>query len=240
MSEKITGKYTRVQKQVLRLKEQFGGILINTVDISNMVADALILAMPAYRTAQILAGLDKSISTDLGAIPYSCGITVILVYPRGKIAHPLTGFGYVVPSAEGKVVSGCTFSSVKFEGRAPAGKTALRAFIGGKEARRIMNQDNRDILTKVKNELSAAIGISAEPDFTLLRRFPYSLPHYQVGHLERLFAIEERMLKYPSIDLAGNGYRGTGIPDCVHSGEQAAEKITAHFRNLMPEKQTVS
>jgi oxygen-dependent protoporphyrinogen oxidase len=182
--------------------------------------DAVCLALPAHRTAELLADVDAGLAEQLRAIPYGSAATVNLAYRREDVPHPLDGFGFVVPSAEGRSLLGCTFSSVKFAGRAPEGHALLRAFLGGSPS-----PEDAAVTAAVREDLRVLLGITAAPHLVTIHRWAASMAHYTVGHLARVAAIEERTCRWPGLVLAGNGYRGIGIPDCVHSGEQAAEQI---------------
>jgi oxygen-dependent protoporphyrinogen oxidase len=96
-----------------------------------ITADAVCLALPAYASAALLRDADAALASELEAIPYASTATVNLAYRRADIPHPLDGFGFVVPFVERRATLACTFSSVKFAGRAPAGYALLRAFVGG-------------------------------------------------------------------------------------------------------------
>jgi oxygen-dependent protoporphyrinogen oxidase len=177
---------------------------------------ALCLALPAHRAAELLAPLDTDMGRRLRDIRYGWSGTVNLAYRRADVPHPLNGFGFVVPSAEGLGILGCTFCSVKFAGRAPDDHALLRAFLG---------REDGDLESIVRADLRGLLGITAAPLFTTVHRHPAAMAHYAVGHLERVGAIEERVRHWPGLALAGNGYHGIGIPDCVHSGERAAEAL---------------
>ena len=60
------------------------------------------------------------------------------------------------------------------------------------------------------------------------------MPQYHVGHLDRVARIEQLAARHPTLALAGNAYHGVGIPQCIASGEQAAERIAAQLKNSPP------
>jgi protoporphyrinogen/coproporphyrinogen III oxidase len=127
-----------------------------------------------------------------------------------------------MPAVERRTLLGCTFSSVKFPGRAPAGHALLRAFLGG-ETLAELNDDEAEVA--VRADLKELLGVSTPPLFSLIRRQERTMAQYQVGHLDRVAAIQASAARYPGLALAGNAYQGIGIPDCVHSGELAAERL---------------
>lgn len=190
-------------------------------------ADALVLALPAYVAAQLLSNLNSSLATQLKEIKYASTATINLAYRREAIRHPLDGFGFVVPFVEKRSLIACTFSSVKFPGRAPDDGVLLRAFAGGALQPEIFALEESEMLARVESDLCELLGITAKPLFAEISRWQNSMPQYEVGHLDRVQAIENELVQLPNLWLAGNAYRGAGIPDCIRSGETAAEKIIA-------------
>ncbi|HEX2269300.1 MAG TPA: protoporphyrinogen oxidase [Pyrinomonadaceae bacterium] len=189
-------------------------------------ADAVCLAVPAYIASQLLKNVNPRLAAQLNAIKYASTATINLAYPRSAIRHPLNGFGFVVPFVEKRSLIACTFSSVKFAGRAPDGHVLLRAFAGGALQPEIFALD--DVETRIEAELRELLSIDRKPLFTEVTKWERSMPQYEVGHLDRVQTIEKELV--PNLALAGNAYRGAGIPDCIRSGEAAAEKISSLLR----------
>jgi oxygen-dependent protoporphyrinogen oxidase len=196
-------------------------------DGSLIEADGVILTTPAFQTARILRDLDSSLADFLGTISYSSAATVSLAFRREQIPHPLNGFGFVVPRIENRQIIACTFSSVKYAGRAPEGYALLRAFVGGSLQEDLFNLDDAEMERAVRHELSHLLGIHAEPLFVRIARYPRSMPQYMVGHLALVEAIERQVAQHSGLTIAGSAYRGVGIADCVRSGEAAAEALLA-------------
>lgn len=193
-------------------------------------AAAVILALPAHASADLLSAQSAELARELKAVPYSSMATVSLAYREEEIPRPIDAFGLVVPSIEGRGIVACTFSSVKYEGRVPSGKLLLRAFVGGALQPKLWDQDDLSLEKSVREELKALLGITAKPLLCRIHRHPYSMPQYEVGHLERVRRIETLAASVPAIELAGNAYRGVGMADCVHSGEEAAERLLTRLR----------
>jgi protoporphyrinogen/coproporphyrinogen III oxidase len=187
--------------------------------------DALVMALPAHRAAKALAGFDPELSRALGDIEYASAATVTLSWPREAIPHALDAFGFVVPTVEGRSVIASTWASVKWEGRAPAGKAVLRVFFGGHRGQHLVDYGDSELIQLARRELGLLVGVSAEPDWTRVKRFVRAMPQYHLGHLERVDRIEQRARRHARFALAGNAYRGVGIPDAVKSGEQAARSL---------------
>jgi oxygen-dependent protoporphyrinogen oxidase len=187
--------------------------------------DGVVVAAPAYAAAGLVRRVAPEIARELDAIPYTSTATVSLAYRQADIPREPGGFGMIVPAIEKRKILACTFSSVKYAGRAPAGSVLVRAFIGGALQPELFEQDNASMETNARIELRELLGIAAAPVFTRVHRHPRAMPQYPVGHLASLRRIEQELKKLPSLRLAGNAYYGVGIADCVHSGEKAAEDV---------------
>ena len=184
-------------------------------------ADAVCLAVPAYTAARLLEDVSPELASQLNTIKYASTATINLAYPRTFVKHPLNGFGFVVPFIEKRSLLACTFSNVKFAGRAPDDHVLLRAFAGGALQPEMFDHPG----TRIEKDLSELLGIKGKPLFTQIAKWERSMPQYEVGHLERVERIESEVKQLRGLALAGNAYRGAGIPDCIRSGETAAETL---------------
>jgi oxygen-dependent protoporphyrinogen oxidase len=186
--------------------------------------------VPAYVAASLLTG---ELADKLQRIKYASTATINFGYRRAAIAHPLNGFGFVVPFIEKRSLIACTFSSVKFSERAPEGHVLLRAFAGGALQPEVFALDESELAARVEADLRELLGINEAPLFVETAKWERSMPQYEVGHLDRVNEIEKLVSKLPGLTLAGNSYRGAGIPDCIRSGEAAAESMVT-FLNSAP------
>ncbi len=186
--------------------------------------DLLCLALPAPQTSKILVNVAPQLSEELSAIPYSSSATVNLAFRREDIPHPLNGMGFVVPVTEQLNLVGCSFSSVKFENRSPADHVLLRAFVGGNKFEGEVNGNltQNDLVSTALKDVSNLLGIKKEPVFSIESEHSQAMAQYLVGHQKLVNEIEKLSKDLPGLALAGNAYHGIGIPDCIHSGEQAA------------------
>lgn len=198
---------------------------IVTRDSRVVEADAVVLATPADQSARFLGDLDARLAEELRSIPYASSATVSLAYRNDQLTQPLDGFGFVVPLVEARSIVACTYSSVKYPGRAPDGHVLVRAFVGGAMQQNLFEQDDVAMADNVRRELKELLGIASAPLLTRIHRHPQAMPQYRVGHVERMARIDALVAGHPGLALAGNAYRGVGIPDCIHSGELAAEMI---------------
>lgn len=187
--------------------------------------DALVVALPAHAAARGLGELDRALSDELGGIEYASAATVTLSFPRAAIAHPLDAFGFVVPAVEQRRIIASTWASVKYEGRAPEGTALIRAFIGGHRGQHLVERSDDELCAIARDELQALMGISGAPSFSLVNRYLGAMPQYHLGHQARVARIEQLERRHQGFALAGNAYRGVGIPDAVKSGEEAAQRI---------------
>jgi len=198
-------------------------ILINNNE--SIDADGVVIALPAIHAADLVKGLDPLLGEYLSQIKYASSIVVNLLYRRENISQPLNAVGFVVPRTEGLPIAACSFSSLKFTGRAPTETLLLRCFMEDAINKEVHNKDDSWLSDATHNNLSVLLGITSEPLFSMVKRNPESMPQYTVGHLERIAQINQRVERFPGMELAGNAYKGVGIPDCVRSGEEAAEKL---------------
>jgi oxygen-dependent protoporphyrinogen oxidase len=213
--------------------KQAGGWLLSHAhatggEETTQMCDAVVLALPSYAAADLLDASTAALASDLRAISYASSVVVVSGHRLADIAHPLQAFGMVVPAIENRQVLAVSFSSRKFDGRAPDGEVLLRTFIGGALQPELCALDDAGIEQLVKTELGELLGVGGKPVFMRILRYPRAMPQYHLGHLDRVAAIEARIDSLPGLALAGNAYRGVGIPDCVHSGECAAERVVGY------------
>ena len=192
-------------------------------------ADAVLITTPSYAIADLMAKIDPLLSAELKRIEYASSVVINLIYNKTDIPVPINGFGFVVPASEPHSIIACSFSSVKFPQRAPKGKVLLRVFMGGALKPGINNLTDNELLQLARKDLAALLKISDKPLFSLITRWTHSMPQYHIGHLNLLKQIDAKLANLPGLALAGNAYHGVGIPDCIYSGEQAAEAALANF-----------
>ncbi len=231
LAEKISGASVRTgcRAELIEKKEQ--GWRVRLEDGEGVDAAAVCVTLPPRAAARMLEKATPGISAELMSIPSGSLATLNLVYRAGQVANPLHAMGFVVPAIENKTLLACSFSSTKFAGRAPEGKVLIRAFAGGEAASRAGLSDE-ELTRNLITELHPILGISGEPEGKVFYRYEESLPHYLVGHLEKVGRIEDGLSATPGLALAGNAYRGVGIPDCVKSAGDAAEKILGDLRAI--------
>ena len=217
-----------LNRPVRSMGPQEGGWLISTGDKSYHF-DAVIMATPAHIAATLLQDASHDLASELRAIPYTSSITVTLAYDQDVRAVLPPGFGFLVPRTEGKHLLATTFVHNKFSHRAPADRALIRCFLGGSRDQQILQSSDEEILRIVREELKQILGLAAESIFTRVYKWNAAMAQYTLGHLERLQRIQQFSRGLPALALAGNGYGGIGVPDCVRSGVDAATALTGNY-----------
>ena len=210
--EKLTGDL-RLGVGVMGLTPAGTGYDLALSDGSTLAADRVILAVPANVTADLLEPLSPVAAENLRRIRYVSTGTISLAFRRDEVAHPLNGFGLVIPRSERRPINAITWSSTKFDHRAPEGYVLLRIFFGGSRSPASMDLDDGATRKMALAQLKEILGIDARPVFHRIYRWHQAQAQYDVGHLDVVAAIEAALP--PGIHVTGSPYRGVGLPDCV-------------------------
>ena len=221
------GEHIHTGVKINRLGVANGGLYLRT-EGGEFKANSIILATPADSAAGILRDAAPQSSTILSRIPYSPMAIVGVGYKLSDLRNPPVGFGYLIPKVENRKILGALWTSSIFPGhRSPEGSFLIRVMVGGARDHETPFLPDEELLTTVKAELSATMGLTAEPSFSTIIRWKEAIPLYTVGHLDRLAEAETNLP--PGVVLAGNAYRGVGINDCVREAEVAAIKVMETF-----------
>lgn len=196
-----------------------------------MDVDGVILATPAYQSSELLRHLDSAVSHELRQIAYSSSAVVSLGFARHQITHPMDGHGFVVPLIENRCILSCSFSSVKFENRAPDSHVLLRVFVGGACQQGLLALGTRQIAELAEREVANLLGIRGEATLRHVTVHNRSTPQFNLGHLERTARIRDRLRDFPTLHLACNALGGVGIPACLRTANQAADELVAQLRH---------
>lgn len=207
-----------------------GSYLIHLQDGNVVDADAVIVTPPAFIAADLIDRLAPDAAAVLRKIDYASTATVALGYREGDVPA-MAGDGFVVAQDERHHLTACTWASSKWPGRAPSGCVLLRAYVGSVRDPHILERTDEELIALVRDELSEAMGLKAAPILTHLVRWPRAMPQYTMGHLDRLATIERALHVHPGIVLAGAGYRGIGLPDCIRQGLVAAKRVLQQMTN---------
>ncbi len=174
-------------------------------------ADAVVLALPAPRAAEVVDSWTPDLAGSLRRLRYASSATVSLGF-RGR--PPFEGTSLFAAPSEGRRLAAVTLSSEKFEGRAPPGHWLVRCFLRGAQA---------DAARVAREELREVLGIADEPVLERTFLWPEARPVYEVGHEARVGEIERRTP--PGLHLAGSVYRGLSLPDCIRDARRAADRV---------------
>ncbi|HEX4447180.1 MAG TPA: protoporphyrinogen oxidase [Polyangiaceae bacterium] len=189
-------------------------------------ADEVLLAVPGYAAAALAAGLDDALAGQLAAFRNSSTATVFLGYRRAQVTHPLDGVGFVVPRAAGQPVLAGTWVSSKWDHRAPAGHALLRVFFGGPAAEPLLRGDDAGLVLPARAALRDLMAIDAEPVLARVFRFDRASPQMRIGHAVAVAALQARLASaLPGVHVAGGGYEGIGIPDCIRQGTERGRAL---------------
>jgi oxygen-dependent protoporphyrinogen oxidase len=223
----IRGRSDVVQARAETVERMGGGFRVR-IGGGWLEADHLVVACEAHSGANLLGTVDPRLAELLGQVAYSSSMTVALGFDAADFGGRLPdGFGFLVPKKERRRLVACTWVGTKFSYRVPEGKVVARCFLGGTEDAGVLAESDEAVIAAVTAELREIAGVTAQPRFARIARWPRSMAQYTVGHPQRLAEIESRVAATPGLYVAGNAYEGIGIPDCIRMGRAAAEKITA-------------
>ncbi len=209
---------------VTSLRRENDHWVLTLTDGRHFVSDAVVVAVPAYAAAPLLRDLDASLAQTLADITYTGSVILAVAYRREAVGHPLDGSGCVIPRIEGSPLLAVSFSSQKYPHLVPKDHVLLRVFAGGARHPELVSLEDEQLVPLLRKEVERLLKIEGEPVRYWLFRWSQAMPQYEVGHGDRLRRIAERLAAWPGLALAGNAYRGVGIPHCIQSGRQAAAR----------------
>jgi oxygen-dependent protoporphyrinogen oxidase len=213
----------RTGAAVRSLARDGAGFTIGLEAGETLRADSVIVAAPGPKIAPALEGLLPDVARTLSAVPFASSATVLLGYRRNDVAHPLDGYGMVVPQTEGLRTTALSFVSTKFAHRAPEGHVLLRGFLGGVRDGEVLDLSDEEMVKTVCGDMKSILGLRGEPVLTRVFRWPGGTPQLEVGHLDRMQAVERTVGEVPGLRLTGAGIWSTGIPDSVADATRVAE-----------------
>jgi protoporphyrinogen/coproporphyrinogen III oxidase len=194
-------------------------------------SERLVLAVSPDAAGAILSRLNPAFASEFGAIQFAPVAVVSLGYRRSDVGHNLNGFGFLVPRSSGLNDLGTVWNSSLFPGRAPEGYVLLTSFVGGATNPEITKRSPEALAALIHGEIASLLAIRNQPVFTNVTVWPRALPQYNVGHLERLAAIEKLRADFPGLHFAGNYLHGPAIGTCVDEALKVANEIRVSFAN---------
>jgi oxygen-dependent protoporphyrinogen oxidase len=218
------GVVIRTGAPAVALRKDASGYRVRLATGEEIAADGAIVATPAKPAAELVGSDWPAAGEALRAIPHVSTAIVALAFPK---TVPLDGYGYVIPRIAGRPVLACTWVSSKWPRRAPVDLSLVRVFIGRAGEAPSTERSDEELLRIALDELRETVGITSEPMVSRIYRWVDGMPQYTLGHLERVAAVETAIASAAGLAIAGHAYRGVGIPDCIASGEHAAERVLA-------------
>jgi oxygen-dependent protoporphyrinogen oxidase len=202
-----------------------------------LIADAVVLATPTFKTAQMIRAFQPEAADLLDQIPYASTATISMAYPTEAVAGHIRGFGFVVPRKEQRPLLAGTWTSLKWPYRSQKGKTLIRCYVGGRGREDILEKNDAQLGELVRQELQSIVGISSPPNYMEVHRWVWGMPQYVIGHQAKIVKIRELMMPWPTLHISGAGLYGIGIPDCIREGRRVADGL---IQSLLPKPMTTS
>ncbi len=222
-----------VEAEAVRVRSHQAGRWMYDIictDGTALSAEALVLATPAFVSAELVRPLSPMAGGLMDLIPYASTATISLIYPADAVGDRLQGFGFVVPRMEGRDLIAATWTSHKWPHRAPPQEVSVRCYLGGVGREAVLERDD-DMLTHcVRGELTSIVGLQAAPHYVEVNRWHRAMPQYTIGHLDRLAQLEAAISRFGGLGITGAGYRGVGIPDCIRDGTETAAKTIRYLQ----------
>lgn len=207
------------------LRKSGDGFVATLPDGTELSASRVVVAVPADAAAKLLSDVTGGESAILDDIEYARLAVASYGFHRRQVRHPLDGFGFLAPRKESLRILGGLFPSSLFTGRAPEGHVALAAFIGGRTDPEALDLDDDDLHKTILGDLDRALGLSGEPAFAEVRRWPRAIPQYELGHGRYVELAERTERENPGLYLSGNWTGGVSVPDCIQTATDLAERI---------------
>jgi protoporphyrinogen/coproporphyrinogen III oxidase len=220
-------KSLQVERAEVQSIERFENRFRVHVGGQEVDASDVILAGPAWSGAALTRKIDAELSQLLSSIPYSSSAMVSMIFDNATFDGKRAGFGFLVPKRERQRLGACTFVNTKFPFRAPDNRIVLRCFFGGIGDEKVLDESDESLVAIAREELRRILKLNAAPLHRTIARWPRSMAQYIVGHADRVREIQARVATIPGLFLAGNGYEGIGLPDCIRTGRTAARAILA-------------
>jgi oxygen-dependent protoporphyrinogen oxidase len=197
-------------------------------------ADLVVLATPAYVTAQLLGEVAPDAAAAAAEVPYADVASLTLAYPRAALTRDLDGTGFLVPPVEGLLLVGCSWLPAKWPQLADPETVLIRGMVGRYGDRRFAGMDDDELIATVHRELVLTMGLAAPPTEGHVQRWPRAMPQYTVGHQARLDRIDRALAEHPGLRVTGAGYRGVGLASCVSQAERTVHDLVPRLTGAAP------
>jgi oxygen-dependent protoporphyrinogen oxidase len=214
--------------EVTRIERDSHGFHLLVAGGAVFTARAMLLATPAHVTSKLVSRVDTELADLCRGIRYVSAMNVALAYARRAVAHPLDGSGFVVPAADRRHVRSVSWMSSKWPGRAPDDSVLLRVSLGGAAAADTLDGSDTQLIDRAHQDLQDLLGLRAGPTLARVYRLPLAMPQLEVGHLDRMRAIDHRLAAVPGLFVSASGFRGVGLADCIGDAHAVADRVAAH------------
>lgn len=216
----------RTNAGVASVRATGDGFALMTDAQETVNAAGVMVAVPAFTAASLVEELSADAARELRGIEHASVAVVTLVYPPGSFDVPRGISGVLVPSHEERTVAAATFFDTKWPHAAPAdGRRVVRCVVGRADRHPALDLADDELAARAHADLRAMLGLEVEPVVSHLVRWDRGLAQYSVGHLERIARVESALSRHPAVALPGSGYRGSGLPDCIRQGRDAARRV---------------
>ena len=223
------GPAVRTGITVRRIRRAPGGFRIDAGAAGAIAARAVVVATQPHVAAGLLEGLDPTAAQAAAAIDAPPLAVVFLGYPRRRVAHPLDGLGYLVPSSEGRDLTGVLFCSTMFPGRAPEGHVALAAYVGGARAPDLARLSPAALIDLARREFGDLLGARGEPTIARVRQWPRGLPQYRLGHGDLVTTFNTIAERCPGLFVTGNYLSGVSVGNCVAEASRTSVLVDRYL-----------
>jgi oxygen-dependent protoporphyrinogen oxidase len=215
----------RLNTSVVGLAQSGDGYDLELSTGQHQFVNRVILTTPAFVTADLVEPLSPTAAAGLRSIRYASAAVVALAYRASTTLGVTAGSsGFLVSPGEPSILAACSWTSRKWPHSAPDGELVVRCHLHPDEKPGLGTLSDPLLIERVRAELRDLVGLHAEPLVSRVYRWPRSVPSYDVGHHARVRAIEAAIQAFPGLILAGAGYHGVGLPDCLRQGLQAASE----------------
>ena len=218
------GLETLTNKLALQLSIKY-----NVTDARIGDAPVTVIALPAHKTSQILAGVNSTLASLLMEVHYAPMVIAAVSLSDFSFNTPLQGFGFLVPRNQGLHLLGSLFTSALFPGRAPKGKELLTCFVGGTFEPEAIDWPDDRVWEVVCSEIKSALATSDVPRPVALFRQRQAIPQYNIGHQRWLAAVKDELRKTPGLFMTGNYLEGISVPGCIEQGDRTARAVAEYL-----------
>ncbi len=224
LTESLPDGIVRTGVAVADLSRSQKGWLLQTAS-GPLQAEAVMIATPPHAAAPLLRSELPELAESLETLQFASCASVHLVYPRSAWPSEIPSHGFFVPRGESATILACSYSSLKFAGRADLDRIVVRTFLGGALRPDTLQEDDDSMIRRASDDLRQLVGLGKEPTTARVFRHPRAMPQLNLGYPTWRKKIEESLAELPGLLLAGSALGAYGIPDCVSSAEQGADSL---------------